>query len=54
MHARYFGRIDNNWKEPAKVTRQELREALDAMLLGKKPSPEQFPTMGCSIKWKKG
>ena len=49
----YHGRIDDNWKEPAKVTRQELREALDAMLLGKKHSLEQFPTMGCSIKWKK-
>lgn len=48
----YHGRIDDNWKEPAKVTRRELAEALEAILTGKKPPQEQNPSMGCSIKWK--
>jgi peroxiredoxin len=49
----YHGRIDDNWQDPKGVTRQEIREALDALLLGKKPSEKQNPSMGCSIKWKK-
>lgn len=49
----YHGRIDDNWKEPEKVTRHELREALDKLLAGQKPSEDQQPSMGCSIKWKK-
>lgn len=31
-----------------------LRAALDATLAGQKPSPDQFPSLGCSIKWKPG
>lgn len=49
---RYRGRLDDNWKEPAKVTRQELKEAVDSLLGGKKPDPHQNPALGCSIKWK--
>jgi len=49
----YHGRIDDHWQEPEKVTRQELREALDALLAGRAPQAEQNPSMGCSIKWKK-
>lgn len=49
----YHGRIDDNWKEPARVTRRELRAALDALITGKPvPAPQQ-PAIGCSIKWKK-
>lgn len=48
----YHGRIDDNWKEPEKVTRRELAEALEALLNGKKSSRDQNPSMGCSIKWK--
>lgn len=48
----YHGRIDDNWKEPEKVTRRELAEALEAVLKGKKPDVNQNPSMGCSIKWK--
>jgi len=48
----YNGRIDDNWKEPAKVTRQELRELLDAALQGASVDFEHIPSMGCSIKWK--
>lgn len=48
----YHGRIDDNWKDPAKVTRNDLRDAIDALLAGRKPSSDQIPSMGCSIKWK--
>jgi peroxiredoxin len=48
----YRGRIDDSWKDPDKVTRRDLAAALDALLEGKKPSPEQLPSLGCSIKWK--
>jgi peroxiredoxin len=48
----YHGRIDDNWQEPDQVTRHELREALDALLANQKPSEDQKPSMGCSIKWK--
>jgi peroxiredoxin len=47
----YHGRIDDSWKDPARVTRRELAEALDALLAGRAP-PEARPTIGCSIKWK--
>ncbi len=33
---------------------QELKAAIDALLRGGKPSEEQHPSMGCSIKWKSG
>ncbi len=49
----YHGQLDDSWKEPAKVKRRELAAAIDALLAGKKPAPEQTPSMGCSIKWKK-
>jgi peroxiredoxin len=48
----YRGRIDDSWKEPAKVTRRELAEALDALLAGRAPAAEQKPSLGCSIKWR--
>ena len=49
----YRGRIDDSWKDESKVTRRELGAALDALLAGQRPSAEQRPSMGCSIKWKK-
>ena len=48
----YHGRIDDNWKEPAAVTKRELAAAIEAIVGGEKPSQEQNPTIGCSIKWK--
>lgn len=50
----YHGRIDDSWKDPAKVTRRDLAAAIEALLAGKRPASEQLPTIGCSIKWKKG
>jgi len=32
----------------------DLRTAFDAVLAGKKPSSDQFPSIGCNIKWKAG
>ncbi len=50
---RYHGRIDNNWKDAAKVTSHDLRDALLSLVSGKLPSEEgQMPSMGCSIKWR--
>ena len=49
----YHGQLDNKWQDAAKVTRHDLREAVDLLLAGKRPSSDQIPSMGCSIKWKK-
>jgi len=49
----YRGRIDDSWKDDSKVKRRELAEALEALVAGKRPSPEQRPSMGCSIKWRR-
>lgn len=49
---RYRGRLDDNWKNEAGVTRRELFEALQALMSGQNPSETQHPSMGCSIKWK--
>lgn len=48
----YHGRINDNWKEPGRVTRNDLDEALKRLSIGDKSPIEQFPSMGCSIKWK--
>jgi peroxiredoxin len=48
----YHGRIDDNWKDETKVTRQELKEAIKNLAAGKPVSKDQKPSMGCSIKWK--
>jgi peroxiredoxin len=49
----YHGRIDDNWQQPAKVTRRELAGALDALLAGRPAPREQQHSIGCSIKWRK-
>jgi len=48
----YRGRIDDSWKDESRVTRRELAEAIEALVEGKRPSREQRPSMGCSIKWR--
>ena len=47
----YRGRIDDNWEHPEKVTRQDLKLALENITTGQPVSSEQIPSMGCSIKW---
>lgn len=34
------------------VTGKDVREALDALLSGQPVNPEQWPSVGCNIKWK--
>lgn len=48
----YHGRIDDNWKDPKAVTRQELKEAMQNLVDGKPIDAAQKPSMGCSIKWR--
>jgi peroxiredoxin len=50
----YHGRIDDSWKDPAKVTRRDLAAAITALLEGKPVVTDQEPTIGCSIKWREG
>ena len=51
----YRGQLDSSRPDSGiPVTGEDLRAALDAVLAGKKPSPEQRPSLGCNIKWKPG
>jgi peroxiredoxin len=36
------------------VTGADLRAAVDAALAGRNPAADQFPSVGCNIKWRKG
>jgi len=47
----YHGRMDDDWKDEARVTQEELMPAVDAMLAGQPAPRPQYPTIGCSIKW---
>jgi thiol-disulfide isomerase/thioredoxin len=49
---RYAGKLDDNWKEPSKVTARYVRDAVDALLAGREvPLAETF-SIGCTIKWR--
>ena len=48
----YRGRLDDNWKDASRVSRQELQEAIEGVLAGREPLEIQLPSMGCSIKWR--
>lgn len=48
----YHGRLDDNWRDERSVKEEDLREAI-MLLFGKQASPTtQYPSQGCSIKWK--
>ena len=49
---RYRGRLDDNWKDAGGVKRQDLRQAIEALVSGLAVPEPQHPAMGCSIKWK--
>ena len=49
---KYKGRVDDNWKEPAKVTEHNLRDAITAMAKDEEPPMHEANAIGCSIKWK--
>lgn len=49
----YRGRFDESTPGNQKpVTGKDLTNALDAILANKPVSPEQYPSIGCNIKWK--
>ena len=51
----YRGRLDKSRPDSGvAVTGQDLRAAVEAILSDQAVSEEQWPSMGCSIKWKPG
>jgi peroxiredoxin len=49
----YRGQFDaSRPNNPLPVTGADLRAAVDALLAGKAPSPDQKASIGCGIKWK--
>ena len=51
----YPGQLDDSRpNNGVPVTGRDLRKALDAVLNGELPHPDQKPSLGCSIKWKAG
>lgn len=47
---RFTGRLDNS-DDPRRATTAETRDAIEALLAGRKVPVEQTKTFGCSIKW---
>ena len=51
----YRGQLDGSRPgNDQPVTGRDLRAALDAVLAGEAPTPDQRPSSGCNIKWKPG
>jgi peroxiredoxin len=51
----YRGRLDGSRPNTGvPVTGEDLRTAIEATLAGEPVPEEQYPSMGCSIKWKTG
>ena len=51
----YHGQFDDaRPKNSVPVTGADARRAIEALLAGKRPSGDQTPSIGCSIKWKPG
>jgi peroxiredoxin len=48
----YHGRVDDNWQDESKVTREELKVAIANLAQGKAALEKQYPSLGCSIKWR--
>lgn len=48
---RYHGAIDDSRDENA-VSRNYLREAIDALLAGEEPPVTETESVGCTVKWK--
>ncbi len=51
---RYTGKIDDNWQRPEAVTRQYLRDAVEALLCRQEPAEPITQAIGCTIKWAPG
>jgi len=51
----YRGQLDDSRpRNDVPVTGKSLRAAIDATLAGRPVSADQFPSVGCSIKWRPG
>jgi peroxiredoxin len=51
----YRGQLDDaRPRNDVPVTGKDLRAAIDATLAGRPVSQDQFPSVGCSIKWRPG
>jgi thiol-disulfide isomerase/thioredoxin len=48
----YHGTINDSPRDPSKVTKDHLSQAVAAVLEGKTPEPQFVHPLGCSIKWK--
>jgi peroxiredoxin len=48
---RYLGKMDDNWQHPEAVKEEYLRDAIDAILEGKKVAVPETYSIGCTIKW---
>lgn len=46
----YIGAIDDNTKNPEKVTKRYVEDAVDALLKGNRPAVTETVAIGCSIK----
>jgi len=49
---KYSGAIDDNGKEPEKVTNKFVENAIDALLHGQPVAVTTTKSVGCAIKWK--
>ena len=49
---RYHGAIDDNYDDPKAVHEHYLRNALDAVLVGKSVTIPETKPVGCTVKWK--
>jgi peroxiredoxin len=51
----YRGQLDGSRpSNPIPVDGRDLRAAVDALLAESRPAQQQFPSIGCNIKWKAG
>jgi peroxiredoxin len=51
----YRGRLDDSTpKNGRPVTGNDIRAAIEAVLAGRAPDPDQHASIGCSINWKPG
>ncbi len=55
MKLAYRGQLDSSRpKTDTSVTGEDLRGAIDEVLVGRRPTENQKPSLGCNIKWKEG
>ncbi|OPZ23259.1 MAG: thiol-disulfide oxidoreductase [bacterium ADurb.BinA186] len=48
----YHGRLDDSWREAQNVKSQDLAQAIEKLISGQNPPEQQYPSQGCSIKWR--